>query len=64
MFHAAEEYEARATECERLAHATTDPVLREEILSLGRIYRGYAGHLRGREPDEVVVDEMRRVANE
>ncbi len=48
MFHDPNEYETRATECERLVHATTDPVLREEILSLSRIYRGFAEHLRAR----------------
>jgi hypothetical protein len=48
MQHSAEEYETRAAECERLAYATDDLILREEILSLGRVYRGYADHLRGR----------------
>ncbi len=48
MCHDAQEYEFRAAECERLAHATSDPVLREEILSLSRIYRGFAEHLRSR----------------
>lgn len=47
MFHDANEYEMRAAECERLAYITRDLVLREEILSLGRIYRDYADHLRG-----------------
>lgn len=40
------EYELRASEAERLASATSDLVLREEILGLGRIYRDYAAHLR------------------
>jgi hypothetical protein len=48
VFHDAEDYEARAGECERLACGTRDPVLREDLLSLGRIYQDYAGHLRGR----------------
>jgi hypothetical protein len=48
MCHDAQEYEARAGECERLAHATRDPLLREQILSLSRIYLDYASHLRGR----------------
>ena len=48
MFHDAEDYEVRAGECERLAFVTRDVVLREELMSLGRIYRDYAGHLRGR----------------
>jgi hypothetical protein len=41
------EYEIRAGEAERLASATADLILREEILGLGRIYRDYAAHLRG-----------------
>lgn len=48
MFHDAEDYEARAGECERFASETRDPVLRQELLSLVRIYQDYAGHLRGR----------------
>lgn len=52
MFHNAEDYEARAAECERLAFVTRDLVLREELLSLGRIYRGYALHLQGRDGED------------
>ncbi len=52
MFHDAEDYEARAGECERLAFMTRDLVLREGILGLGRIYRDYALHLRDRDGDE------------
>ena len=48
MFHDANEYEARAGECERLAYATKDIVLREQILSLSRIYLDFASHLRER----------------
>lgn len=48
MLRDAGEYEARAAECERLAFATLDMVLRDEILSLCRAYRGYAEHLRQR----------------
>ena len=48
MFHDTDEYEARAREAERLAAATCDPVLREDLLGLARIYRDYAGHLRDR----------------
>lgn len=52
MFHDANEYELRAAECERLAFVTGDLVLREEILSLARAYRGYADHLRGRRSEK------------
>jgi hypothetical protein len=48
MFHNANEYEGRAREAERLASATRDPVLREDMLGLARIYRDYAGHLHSR----------------
>lgn len=48
MFHDANEYELRARETERLASATRDPVLRQDLLGLARIYRDYAGHLRDR----------------
>ncbi len=51
MCHDAKEYETRSGECERLAYATRDMVLREQILSLSRIYRDYASHLREREAD-------------
>lgn len=64
MFHDPYEYEARAAECERLSHATTDPVLQEEILSLGRIYRGFADHLRGRDQAEGAGEERPHVVNE
>lgn len=53
MFQNAEVYEARAAECDRLAFATGDLVLREEILGLGRIYRDYAQHCRDREAEAV-----------
>jgi hypothetical protein len=49
MVHDAKEYEARAVECHRLADATTDAVLREQILSLSRIYQDFAEHLRTRD---------------
>ncbi len=48
MSHDVNEYEVRAAECERLAFATVDLVLREDMLSLCRIYRDYAGHLKDR----------------
>ena len=48
MFHDADEYEVRAREAERLASATCDPVLRQDMLGLARIYRDYARHLRAR----------------
>jgi hypothetical protein len=48
----ADEYDARAAECERLATLTADEVLRDEILSLGRNYRSYAAHLRGAPDDD------------
>jgi len=50
--HDAEDYDARACECERLAFVTRDLVLREELLSLARIYRDYALHLQGRDGED------------
>ncbi len=64
MVHDPNEYEARAAECERLAHATADPVLREEILGLGRVYQGFADHLRGRNPDDAAAEARRHAVNE
>ena len=52
MFHNASEFETRAREAERLAGVARDPVLREDLLGLARIYRDYASHLlhRGSHP--------------
>lgn len=61
MFHDANEYEARAVECQRLAYATKDSVLREEILSLSRIYRDFASHLRDRAGE--FAEEWREAVN-
>jgi hypothetical protein len=52
MYHDAEEYEARAGECVRLAFVTRDLVLRGELLSLARIYRNYALHLQGHDGED------------
>lgn len=60
MFHDAKEYEARAVECQRLAETTTDTVLREQILSLSRIYQDFASHLRERAED---LDVWRQAVN-
>lgn len=51
MFHSAHEFETRANEAERLAVAASDPMVREDILSVARIYRDYASHLRDRPAD-------------
>ncbi len=51
MFHDADEYERRAREAERLGFATRDPVLREDLFGLARIYGDYASHLRDRPSD-------------
>ena len=48
MPHDANAYETRASEVERMASAARDMVLKEDMLSLARIYRDYAGHLRDR----------------
>jgi hypothetical protein len=64
MFHDANEYEARAVECQRLADVTKDTVLREQILSLSRIYRDFASHLRERAEGEEFVEDWRRAVNE
>jgi len=48
MLHDFNDYEVRARAAERLALAMRDPVLREDILSLSRVYRDYALHLRER----------------
>ena len=61
MFHSAEEYEVRAREAERLALTTRDPFLREDVLSLARIYRDYAEHLRDRPVDDDDADWRRAV---
>lgn len=61
MFHDDIEYDARADEAERLAYATRDLVLREDILSLARIYRDYAEHLRGRDAHDDDADWRRAV---
>jgi hypothetical protein len=61
MFHSADEYETRAIEAERLAFATRDLVLREEMLSLARIYRDYADFLRGRPVHEDDADWRKAV---
>lgn len=52
MSHDANEYESRAHEVERLACAARDLIVREDMLSLARIYRDYADHLRGRPAHE------------
>ena len=62
MFHDADDYEVRARDAERLAMATRDPVLREDILSLSRIYHDYAGHLRDRQADPLEAGR-RKAAN-
>lgn len=62
MFHDAEEYAARAGECERLAYTTKDAILREQILSLSRIYLDFADHLRGRVDD--VAQDWREAVNQ
>jgi hypothetical protein len=64
MFHDANEYEARAVECQRLADVTNDAVLREQILSLSRIYRDFASHLRERAEGEEFAEDWRQAANE
>lgn len=61
MFHDDNEYDIRADEAERLAFSTRDPVLREDILSLARIYRDYAEYLRGRPAHEDDADWRRAV---
>lgn len=60
MFHDANEYEARAAECQRLANTTKDAVLREQILSLSRIYQDFASHLRERNE---VFEDWREAVN-
>jgi hypothetical protein len=60
MCHDANEYEARAVECQRLANATKDAVLREQILSLSRIYLDFASHLRERVE---VLEDWREAVN-
>lgn len=62
MIHNAEDYETRAREAERLAKVTRDCVLKEDMLSLARIYRDYAGHLRIR-PGTPAAGAWRRAAN-
>ncbi|MDE2185058.1 MAG: hypothetical protein KGJ78_18750 [Alphaproteobacteria bacterium] len=42
-------YEARAEECVRLAFATEDSLLREQLLSLRENYLGIARRLKDRE---------------
>jgi hypothetical protein len=56
MFHDANEFDGRAREAERLAFATTDPILRADIEALARIYRDYAEHLRDRPGHEDDAD--------
>ncbi len=63
MFHDADEYEARAVECQRLANTMKDCVLREDILSLSRIYRDFASHLRERAEGDEFVEEWREAVN-
>lgn len=62
MLHNADEYDARSVECERLAGTTRDTVLREQLLSLSRIYRDYAGHLRARGTEPLV--DWRQAVNQ
>ena len=62
MFHDADEHDARALEAERLALATCDPVLREDMFGLARIYRDYAAHLRDR-PHHAADAAWRKAVN-
>jgi hypothetical protein len=62
MFHKADEHEARAQEAERLAATVHDPILRDDLLGLARIYRDYAKHLRGR-PRHATDAAWRRAVN-
>jgi hypothetical protein len=46
----AEEYRAKAKECEELAEQTRDPYIREQMLVVARSYRQMAEHAEKRGP--------------
>jgi len=41
----ADEYRAKARECEELAQATTDPHIKQQMLKIAETWRGMAAHV-------------------